>query len=477
MVNTRVVAFDDIFPRFVFIPLFIIFAAACLLIAGCTGEDVAAPDGDGDAGDQFHPRLVIWEPLLGTKLFLYTFERPPAIEVFPDLEFSFLWYGVSLNSGYTPLRYRYGWDIQDLEDDDEWACDWSSRIKRSEPRSFSSGVHVFFAEVKNIAGQITRARVEIEVIPYTAERDLLWIDDFRLGDYIPSMMLPSEEEHDRFWTEICSRVPGFDPAMDIYEADNYSGDRIPLSVLADYRSVVWTFDSSPYTSWRETIVFDPLPTVDPMRANNLKMFLSAGGSALTCGRGDSRGSLYETFAYYPQCPASTEEDISPGDYYSEYFEYSMARDDYRVTVIDKVVASFKTGADMPADISRSLHMDAFMMAFETGEAPGLDLPDTIMLDETVTCPWCFFYPMERGFYYVEAYDPGYYMDHIGATSLPGFTPIYTMRTRSTLSPLNGAAIALRTPHGSCHFGFPLWFMEHEKVEQIADEIFRSWDIR
>ena len=30
---------------------------------------------------------------------------------------------------------------------------------------------------------------------------------------------------------------------------------------------------------------------------------------------------------------------------------------------------------------------------------------------------------------------------------------------------------------SYHFGFPLWFFEHEKVEQIADEIFRSWEIR
>ncbi len=41
---------DEIFPKYVFIPLFIIFAAACLMLAGCTNEYVVAPDDDNGSG-------------------------------------------------------------------------------------------------------------------------------------------------------------------------------------------------------------------------------------------------------------------------------------------------------------------------------------------------------------------------------------------------------------------------------------------
>ena len=32
------------------------------------------------------------------------------------------------------------------------------------------------------------------------------------------------------------------------------------------------------------------------------------------------------------------------------------------------------------------------------------------------------------------------------------------------------------PADSFHFGFPLWFFEHESVYQIMDEIFAEWQI-
>jgi len=71
-----------------------------------------------------------------------------------------------------------------------------------------------------------------------------------------------------------------------------------------------------------------------------------------------------------------------------------------------------------------------------------------------------------------------------------------MKARSTNSPLNNQAIGLIItkyrksfeadiengmpvnilPADSFHFGFPLWFFEHDKVYQIMDEIFAEWQI-
>jgi hypothetical protein len=129
-----------------------------------------------------------------------------------------------------------------------------------------------------------------------------------------------------------------------------------------------------------------------------------------------------------------------------------------------------------------------MMAVEAPAVLPYDLPDTLTLDESVTCNGCFFDPRTRGFTYVEVYDPWYYMAILEAGSHPCFTPLYLMRSRSSVSPLDHGVVALVTAipwcdnkiggdHESYHFGFPLWFMDHDKVVQITDEIFTSWGIR
>jgi hypothetical protein len=415
------------------------------------------------------------------------------LEVLSGISFTFKWNAESYYSWFGPAQYRYGWDIQNLDDDGEWASSWSSETKESIPSSFNSGVHVLYIEARDEALTITRARIEIEIIPYAPQRDLLWIDDYPLGDYIPPMTDPSEEVHDEFWTDICSMVPGFDPARDVYDVrDESPSEPIPLSALVDYKNVVWTYNTSTTTAWQRTVVHNPTMWAAVTSPNNLRMFLAAGGSALTCGRSDRIGGLYEVFPFETYMPASVVDELIPGEDYREYAEYSVAHDDYYVTVIDKVSGRFKTGEEMVPNVNRDLDRDALRWAYEASAAVDLDFPDTLALDDLVTCMTCFFNPQERGFTYVEVYDPEYYMDYIFATSHPCFTPIYRMKSRSTISPLNDQVIAVRGTirggPGSCephilsnyesyHFGFPLWFFEHEKVEQIAGEIFSSWDIR
>jgi len=121
-----------------------------------------------------------------------------------------------------------------------------------------------------------------------------------------------------------------------------------------------------------------------------------------------------------------------------------------------------------------------------------------MLDDAVTsCPACFFKPQSRGFSYVEVYDPQYWMTFkLIPSSLNCYNAMYRMKARSTNSPLYDQAVAVIItkyrksfeqdiengvpvtilPADSFHFGFPLWFFEHDKVYQIMDEIFAEWQI-
>jgi hypothetical protein len=342
--------------------------------------------------------------------------------------------------------------------------------------------------------------VEIEVIPFTRGYDLLLIDDFYLSDEAnPLRNLPTETEHDEFWTGICSRAPGFNPIRDIYEADIYNRDApVPLEVLAGYRNIVWTCDGLPHGSWSHTIVFDPLPAQTFPAPNNLRMFLAAGGSAFTCGRSDRNNHvLSATFMQSPMFPASITDDLTDYDYDEDFARYSMAHDDYYVTVIDKVNGVFRD--DLPDGVIRNPDRDGMTMAINTGieHDSYYDFPDTLSLWEEVTQPGMFFDPSVRGFWYVEVYDPQYYMDEILKESHECFTPLYAMRARSSLSAIDYATVAIRGTLGydyyrdyynyceryrvsryeSFHFGLPLWFMDHDQVEQIADNIFQEWNIR
>lgn len=613
---------EDFSPKYIFIPLFIIFAAACLLLAGCTDEEVIGPGDGGDddpddpicpldtpwveivapdvgdsqyyppritfrweqdpeymiaytrhlivelepgetgtdminehpeqfddhwtewkqwdpAGDSveigrvsplddgiyffavqamdscgsttdsytFHntrqftvrkiyPLLTLKEPILGIELFSGTEYQPSAALILPRVILNFSWYAEPTFAWFGPIEYRYGWDIQDLADDEQWMISWSSyATKEFRPKSviFNVGVHVFYVEARDKAGTITRAKIEVEVIEFTKERDLLWIDDMLLYDTpLPLRHLPTETEHDEFWTGICSLAPGFDPARDIYEADIHDRrNPVPLEVLAKYKSVIWTSDRASENVWSSTIEFQPSPSIKPFPApNNLKIYMAATGNVLSCGRGDLSGSsLSAVFPDDPAYPAWVVREIADDPYDIDYARLNMAHDDYYVSVIDKVLAPFKT--NLPEGVYRNIDRDAMTMAIKDCYAPLL--PDTLRLWDEITQPGLFFDPMVRGFWYVEAYDPAYYMDFTGARSHGCFSPIYRMKSRSTLSPLNGAAVALWTmdqdceydpdtnPYpmhyqGSAHFGFPLWFIDHGQVEMIAEYLYHKWEI-
>ena len=167
--------------------------------------------------------------------------------------------------------------------------------------------------------------------------------------------------------------------------------------------------------------------------------------------------------------------------------------DYCISVLDKIIGTFRTGGEMPA---RRLDQDALRNCVIDAEDsitmqyPGLPLDLT--LSDNVTQPGMFFDPMVRGFYYVEAYDPAYWIETSGIRQQSCFHPMYRMRARSTRSPLDNSTIAVWidkysdvVPEGanppavaarSVHFGLPLWFFRHTAVDSISNVVFEEWGL-
>ena len=175
---------------------------------------------------------------------------------------------------------------------------------------------------------------------------------------------------------------------------------------------------------------------------------------------------------------------------------TLAYKDYCVTVLDKVVALFRNdNINMP---SRHVDIDALYTAYKDNSVPYNaafpDLPDELPLWEEITKPDRFFDPMVRGFTYVEMYNTEYWMDITGTSKQSCFTPMYRMRTRSSLSAVDRTVIALwlikydsvvpdippesgvGVAAPSVHFGVPLWFFDHDTVDRIADLVFHEWGL-
>jgi hypothetical protein len=363
------------------------------------------------------------------------------------------------------------------------------------------GVHTFWIEAVDHAGNSTIGRIEFSFVPFTMERNLLWVDDFYSIDQpIPDRSHPPENEHDSFWMDICSRAAGWTES-DLYDCAEHNLESPDLELIGSYKNIIWTFSSHTNCCW-QIVRFTPEDRVGTQHRptlNYLPAFLEKGGHLWTLGRSERAGGLAavlhpddQLFPVSLDCRLPGEPcDVSPD------YMHSMAYKDYCVTMLDKIVAVFRDDADMPYRM-RDFH-DVMTFAERdatdpvTAELTGL--PERLGLWEEVTCEHCYFNPVNRpgGFTYIEIYDPQYRMDTKFLTSQECFHPIYRMRSRSTLSAVDNTAIALcltrygdvvpqvtagiAVPARSFHFGFPLWFFDRTQVDAIVDVVFDEWQIR
>jgi hypothetical protein len=227
--------------------------------------------------------------------------------------------------------------------------------------------------------------------------------------------------------------------------------------------------------------------------NYLSLFMLSGGHIWTSGRSDlASGGLSVTFTRAPEFPASLQFDQTPNEADTSGVN-CMAYRDFCISVVDKIIGTFQTGGEMPV---RRLDQDALRLCWidpdsaSNAQHPGL--PADLTLRDEVTQPGMFFDPRIRGFYYVEVYNPAYWIETRGIHEQSCFHPMYRMRSRNTRSPLNGQTVAIWmdkystvAPTGagapskaacSVHFGLPLWFFRQTAVDSIANAVFEEWGL-
>lgn len=446
------------------------------------------------------PLLKVKERNLGMYTFIGDRNRIQTFRVPGGFVLDFGWSADASDYGAVVSSYRYGWDVADLSDPNEWDVLASPLIKAAPLISFRTGVHTLFVEATDDMGTTTLAQFEMTIFPMKMLKNLLWVDDFYSTNFTQTTYaFPTEKEHDDFWLNVCGRARNFDPDSDVYETASMSFREPDIEILWKYKNVIWTFSAGDdVMAWDDMVRFTPESQVSETRIakfNYLAYYASAGGHLWTEGKSDSRGGLgavlsitNQSFPRNLRCEIAGTSTGCAGDTSGVN---SIAYRTYCVTVLDKVRPAQRIDPRMPM---RRIDYDAMSDGFKDTREPlttgHLDLPNKLTLWSQVTKDGMFFDPKVQGFTYVELYNPTYWMRTINVTRQPCFVPMYRMRARSALSAVNGDVVAFWTTKfqdvvadapdavgaPSVHFGFPLWFFNRAQVDSIADAIFEEWGI-
>jgi len=451
------------------------------------------------------PLLTVIEPFLGGFQFLGTNLKAEKRDLPPGVPLNFSWRGDASSYGGEIAGYRYGWDVADVNDPNDWEVSYSPFHRTAPERTLYSGVHTFFMEAIDNAGTKTLGQVEVNIVPFTMERNLMWVDDWPSWDF-PQVhwAMPTETQHDQFWLGICSRAVGFDPERDVYDSNLHGLKPPEIDYVGKYKNIIWTYSNPVNLAWHKVVQFLPESRMgqgSQLTVNYLSIFLAKGGHLWTLGRADRTSGLSAVliqdaaaFPMYLKCEITGNQEGCEGDTSGVL---SMAYKDYCVSMLDKIDGILRSETpDMPFRQVR--HFDVMAYGYRddsdsyTAQHP--DLPEQLDLWEEIICCERFFSPngVVGGFTYVEIYDPEYWMERNYVTSQSCFHPMYRMRSKNSLSVLDHTTVAfwltkyadivpavesgLAVAAPSYHFGFPLWFFDRDDVDQIVEVFFTKWQI-
>jgi hypothetical protein len=182
------------------------------------------------------PLLSVTEKFLGSSNFVGP-NSIKAYEIAAGQPLNFSWKADASDYAGIIDAYRFGWEIQDVNDADDpgWAVPWGSGTSylRAPVRTFQQGSPNFVIQCRDNSGAISRGTVQFEVVqvtPRAQQFDLLFIDDYDL---------PPDQEPSRTWREeweemLVGRVSNFDPAVDFI-----SGRDVDFRLVNRYKSVIW----------------------------------------------------------------------------------------------------------------------------------------------------------------------------------------------------------------------------------------------
>ncbi|UCE01519.1 MAG: hypothetical protein JSW67_09515 [Candidatus Latescibacterota bacterium] len=182
------------------------------------------------------PLLTVQEEFLGTQTFVGG-SRPVQLDIAAGQPLNFTWSADATRYGGEIVAFRYGWNIRNPENDQEWDQNWSASARRAPTRTFASGAHRFRVEVRDNAETITSAEYELTVHTVTRTRDLLWVDDSKF-------QTTGEAQQDDRWTKILGEIAAengfqFDPVRDVFDVQQNRREPPPIQTVFDYKAVVW----------------------------------------------------------------------------------------------------------------------------------------------------------------------------------------------------------------------------------------------
>jgi len=166
----------------------------------------------------------------------------PRVESRPRVQFptrAYLYCGVACTAedyGETCSDMRWGLDLADLDLDEGWSP-WSRNFELPPITFPDAGIHVLYVQARDGLGSVTLGSVVLNVVEFTLDRDVLWVDD-SFDDF-----LPRDARHDEFWRDRFAAYPG--GVGDLREAEIFGANdqgvprALDVATLSRYKLVVW----------------------------------------------------------------------------------------------------------------------------------------------------------------------------------------------------------------------------------------------
>ncbi len=234
------------------------------------------------------PLLTVREDNLGIATFAGG-SNTLKVDVAAGQPVRFHWSADASHYGGTIAAYRYGWNIRNPDNDEEWSV-WSLDNTAAPTQVLSAGTHRFFLQARDDAEITIAATFELITHPMTMSRDLLWVDD---SD--PQTDAFTDSIEDVRWLSVLSQVAAsggldFDPLLDVYDIQMDEFLRPPsLDQIFDHKVVVWnTRSGRDHSSGlrRSARFYDPIPERNQNTARNfntLKAYVAGGGRLWVSG--------------------------------------------------------------------------------------------------------------------------------------------------------------------------------------------------
>lgn len=468
------------------------------------------------------PLMTVTNPYLGPVATTVCNTPVVILDIIAGVPMEFCWTADAETYGGLVTGYRYGWDIVDVNDPDQWEIDYTpfaNRRQCSPPRTFYFGTHTFTVETMDNSGYCSRIEVKVNVVQFTMARNLVLIDDFSSDEQEmagwngPTLgLIPSDAEHDAFWNDVLGAIEGFDPDMDVLEVNNRT--TIELTRIADYKSMVWNVYSN-----KSSTSFEDLPLLyqyilhrprdattaavaGKRQPNLLSLYMAAGGHLLICGEHPLSNGINRSlaanvrFPFIPRYEAEGEQENQP-DLERPPGEESYLYADLCVDVLDysTLNPSERRNRELncPAESQRTLSGNQ-LRDDTMREAFPLD-PDfpLLRLRPEAAATGRAYDPGVRGID-VEVYNPAYFFEsceYTPSASRDCFEPIYGLGCQDSSEPTYHQPVAFWTSAfadrqadvpgavqaRSAVFGFPpVYFYPDDVREAVGHIIFDEWQL-